>query len=142
MKNLVVRSARVSPPFAPRRAAGANTSWRVRMASAASGVKVTVVESALHENAPVTGSCCHGRSTNPASTDERSIGWLKLSTIGVSNSTCVASSCGVMAVTAGWMVAKLQVKSDIRTPSVAAVRPAGMRTAYSVLGARSVGMKR
>ena len=112
------------------------------MGSGASGVKVTCVESAFHANAPLTGSWRHGRSTRPASTAARSIGWLNVTTMSLSGSTNMAPSCGVMAVTAGWMVAKLQVTSAARTPSVAAVSPAGMRTEYSVLGARSVGMKR
>ena len=137
-----VRSERSWPPFALRRPAAAVTTCGLSSASGSAGVNVTTVESSFHSNVTGTAPPPSGRSVSPASTEARSIRWLKVTTTGLSGSTKVDLSLGSKREIAGWMVEKLQVKSASSTPSAAEVSPARMRTEYSVLGSSSVGMKR
>ena len=146
------RPERNSPPFAPLSPAGAISSYAALSASGPVGVSVTtvslflhsneVVTSPDHENASLTPGSLSARSTRPASTEARSIGWLNATTKGPPGSTNDVRSPGRNHVIAGWKAENLHSKSASRTPSAAEVSPAGIRTRYSVLGRRSVGMKR
>ena len=136
-------SVGMAPALAPRRPAGATSEWTVPSASGSAGVSVTTVSPSLHPNEAATSGPPSSRSTRPASTEARSIGWLKVTTTGLSGSTHFVPSGGLKPLIAGWMVAKLHAKSDSRTPSAAELSPAGMRTRYCVLGSSpSLGVKR
>ena len=160
--NEAARSDGIAMPPAPSMPAGAMTVYDVLRRSGVSGVSVTTVEASFQlnvtatlgssstSNAPNVGlSSGHvgGRhpctwNTSPASTEARSMGWLNAITTLRSCSTNVELSCGLMLFTTGRIVVNCHATSSSSTPSVAEVSPAGIRTRYSVLGRRSVGMKR